>query len=151
MKLRVLASIAAKLTLAMLVMVAASVASAGSIRCYLGLPMKDCFMTPVGTKTPVVQPAPEADSCCHPKATIVKQAPKPNECCCIEAMKQPHTNGIQAAAPEFRLDFAIILVAPLEVPVCHTEPAVTQIRWPEIHGPPGIERTPDSPRAPPVI
>lgn len=136
-----LASISAKVLIAALLAATAVVSSAGTMRCLLGLPMSACAK--------VEAPKPKAEhDCCAPKAKAEK--PK-NKCCCIDALKKAPNDGDKSATFEVRFDFPIIVEEPPKFEPLATISTAQQIRWPEIHAPPGPNRTPSAPRAPPAI
>ncbi len=138
---KILVSITVKFALATLLVGSSVVASAGTIRCLFGMPMACTTLEKPVPKAPV-------EDCCHPKKVAPK---KVNKCCCIEALKKSPTENATASSLEFRLDFPIFLAAPIRFAFAKPIFVVSQIRWPEVHGPPGDVPLSESPRAPPVI
>ncbi len=136
---KALATIAVKFFLAALLAGSTVVASAGTIRCLLGIPMA-CAMA----EKPV---QPEKEDCCHPQKAAPKKA---NKCCCLDAKKSPHESATTTSL-DLRLDFPILLDAPIQFVFANPIVVVSQIRWPEVHGPPGSSQAPTQTRAPPVI
>lgn len=125
--------------LAVLLAATAVVSSAGTMRCLVGLPMSACGK--------VEAPKPKAHDCCAAKA-----AKKPtNKCCCIDALKKSPNDSAKSATFEVRFDFPILIEEPPKFEAVVTTSENKQIRWPEAHAPPGPDRTPSAPRAPPAI
>jgi len=119
------------------------VAAGGAMPCFGGEQMVASKAAPVAMK---------ADhSCCKPKsATAPKPAEKQSNCCCFDTLKKNAVDFNNGKATDLRIDFAILPPSPVTFELREPDVVVAQIRWPEVHGPPGIERHPVSPRAPPV-
>jgi hypothetical protein len=140
---RTKASITAKVSLAVLLLVFSVIAAGGAMPCIGGEPM-------VAVKAEAVQTAMEPDhSCCKPKAAVPKPVEKKSNCCCFDTLKKNAVDFSNGKATDYRIDFSILPPAPVNFEIAEPEIVVAQIRWPEVHGPPGIERHPVSPRAPP--
>lgn len=129
-----------KFAFAFLLMAFSVVSSAGTMRCFFGLPM-----------TEVVAVAPvEATDCCPSKVEAPKPEPTKPDCCCIEVMEKSILEVNKAGQVAFQFDFPIIESPLSEFAYESSIIQVEQIRWPEVHGPPGIVLPTSSPRAPPV-
>ncbi|MBC8064697.1 MAG: hypothetical protein H7Y17_07690 [Chlorobia bacterium] len=120
------------------------VASAGSMPCLLGLPME-----PVKPVVATESMSPD-HGCCKPKAEAPKPVEQKNKCCCIDTLTKNAVDFGVAKAVDFRIDFAILSSPVVRLELLEPIFAVEQIRWPEVHGPPGITLSQDSPRAPPM-
>lgn len=140
MSLRALASKSSRAALAILLMGFSVVGSAGSMKCFFGGPMEE-----VAAVAPV-----ESTDCCVPEVEAPKPEPESSKCCCIDVMEKSIIEVNKTSPVAFQIEFLIIEAElpkfDLDQPIIPFE----QIRWPEVHGPPGISITPASPRAPPV-
>jgi hypothetical protein len=92
------------------------------------------------------KPPVKSDNCCPEKA------PKPtkSKCCCIDNLGKTIAEFNVGKVVQPSLDFPILLAPIVRFEQDGGAPVVHQVRWPEVHGPPGIERSTDSPRAPPL-
>lgn len=133
-----------RISLATVLLAFSVVASAGSMPCLLGLPMK--VVEPVVATESV---APD-HGCCKPKAAIPKPVEQKNKCCCIDTLAKNAVDFSGVKAVDFRFDIAVFSTPVVRVEMLEPIIAVEQIRWPEVHGPPGITLSQDSPRAPPM-
>lgn len=129
------------MALALVLMAFSVVGAAGTMRCFFGLPMEEM----VAVAAPV-----EASDCCPSKIATPDPAPSRQACCCVDVMEKSIIEVNAAAPVVFVIDFPILDSPAPSFEFAEVEVPVQQIRWPEVHGPPGIERIPASPRAPPV-
>lgn len=114
----------------------------------------DCFSR-MSAKPIVVEKAPIVEDCCAAEAAKLaapKPAPEPTaeKCCCLDAMEKSVVEVNQSNPIAFQFDFPIILEPKPEFSVDTPVITIEQVRWPEVHGPPGIVPPTYSPRAPPV-
>lgn len=140
---RATVTITAKCLLATLLLAFAVLSTGVSMPCLAGMAME-----PVA----IAQPEPKSDSCCPTKTPdpVKAQEPEPNKCCCIDNLGKTIAEFNVGKFVQPSIDFPILLAPPVEFEFVQAAPQVQQIRWPEVHGPPGNERSTDSPRAPPV-
>lgn len=140
MSLRALALNSSRITLAIVLMGFSVVGSAGSMKCLFGGPMEE-----VAAVAPV-----KPTDCCTPEVEAPKPEPESSKCCCIDVMEKSIIEVNKTAPVAFQIDFPII---DAELPRFEFDQAIIpfeQVRWPEVHGPPGITASPNSPRAPPA-
>lgn len=131
---RAFGTITMKGALAVLLLAFAVMSVGVSMPCLTGMSME--------AEKPVAQ----TDSCCP------EQAPQPekSDCCCIETLGKTIVEFNVGKAVQPSLDFPILLAPEIRIEVPQLEPLIEQPRWPEVHGPPGIVPSTDSPRAPPL-
>ena len=140
MSLRALAFNSSRITLAIVLMAFSVVGSAGSMKCFLGFPMEEV----------AVAASVKPTDCCAPEVEAPKPEPENSKCCCIDVMEKSIVEVNKTAPVAFQIDFPIIEA---ELPKFEFDQATfpfEQVRWPEVHGPPGIKASPNSPRAPPA-
>jgi hypothetical protein len=65
-------------------------------------------------------------------------------------MKKNIVDFGQGKIIEFPLEFPILIPSISSFECSEVPVPVQQVRWPEVHGPPGIDRGPASSRAPPA-
>lgn len=138
MSLRALALHSSRITIAIVLMAFSVVGSAGSMKCFFGAQMEE-----VAAVAPV-----ETTECCTPE--IDEPERDSSKCCCIDVMEKSIIEVNKTAPVAFQIDFPVIEA---ELPKFEFDQATfpfEQVRWPEVHGPPGITASPNSPRAPPA-
>lgn len=141
---RILLPRAGRIGLALALMIFSAVGSSGFMECFTRMAAEPV----VAVKAPVIEDCCAAEKV---KAAAPQPEPKPEKCCCVDAMEKSVVEVNKANLVAFQFDFPILLEPKPEFRVDTHVVAVEQIRWPEVHGPPGISITPASPRAPPVV
>jgi hypothetical protein len=133
---RAAVTITAKCALAFLLLAFAVMSVGVSMPCLTGMGMK------------AEAPAPVSQSCC-PEKTPAPVPEKPG-CCCVDTVGKTIAEFNVGKAVQPSIDFPILPAPEIVFQISTIEPEVQQVRWPEVHGPPGIEHRTASPRAPPA-
>lgn len=112
----------------------------------------ECFTRMSAEPVVAVETTTVEDCCAADKAKAVAPQPEPKseKCCCINAMEKSVVEVNKAHPVVFQFDFPILLEPKPEFTFDTPVITVEQVRWPEVHGPPGITTSPISPRAPPA-
>ncbi len=132
-----------KIGLALALMTFSAVGTAGFMECFFRM----------STEPVVAVETPSTEDCCASEKAVAsapQPEPEPHKCCCISAVERSVVEVNQSAPVAFQLDFPILLEPKPEFNIESSVVTTEQIRWPEVHGPPGIVLSPASPRAPPV-
>lgn len=135
-------SVPMKLMLATVLLAFSVVAAAGSMQCLIGVPMESMPKEPPKAESPA--------SCCPtPEAPIQAPEPMGDDCCCIDVLEKNSVDFSAKPLADLKIDFAILPQPAVTFLLTEELVPFSQIRLPEIHGPPGPDLEYHSPRAPP--